>query len=129
MAYEYHWKLGAADTDFSKRVYTPAVLDYTVRAINQLMETFDHSAYQLLEREGVLYPVAHAEVDYLEPIEIGDEVVIHLSPTVGGSSITFEAVGRRDGTDVFEAEVVVVFVDDSNGKSVPVPETVRAELE
>jgi acyl-CoA thioesterase FadM len=128
MAYEFDWKLRAADTDFSRRVYTPAVLDYTVRAINQLMEDIDHSAYQIHEREGLLYPIAHAEIDYLEAIEVGDLVTISLSHAVGSSSITFEAVGRRDGVEVFEAEVVVVFVDDSDGRSVPVPDAVRARL-
>lgn len=128
MEYEFDWKLRAADTDFSGRVYTPAVLDYTVRAINQLMEDFDHSAYQLEEREGVIYPVARAEIDYLESIQVGDEVVIHLDAAVGTTSITFSAVGRREGDAVFEAEVTAVFVETATGDSVSVPDAVRTRL-
>lgn len=128
MEYEFDWKLRAADTDFSGRVYTPAVLDYTVRAINQLMEDLDHSAYQLEEREGVIYPVARAEIDYLESIRVGDEVVIHLAAEVGTTSITFSAAGRREGDAVFEAEVTVVFVETATGDSVSVPDAVRTRL-
>lgn len=128
MAYEFDWKLRAADTDFSGRVYTPAALDYTLRAINQLMEDIDNSAYQIQEREGLFYPVRSASVDYLTPLAIGDEVTIHLTHEMGMTSITFQAEGRKDCGVAFEAEMTVVFVDAESGESVPVPDAVRTRL-
>jgi len=128
MTYEFDWKVRAADTDFSGRIYTPAVLDYTVRAINQLMEDIDHSAYQLSDRMGVIYPVVRAEVEYLEAVATGDLVTIHLEPDVGGTSITFEATGYRAANPVFEATVTVVFADKDSGESRPVPDEVRERL-
>lgn len=126
--YEFDWKVRAADTDFSGRVYTPAVLDYTVRAINQFMEDGNHSAYQLRDRERIVYPVRAAEVEYLAPMAAGDETTISLTHETGETSIAFDATGRRGGEDVFRATVTVVFVDTETGATVPIPDDVREYL-
>jgi len=126
--YEFDWKVRAADTDFSGRVYTPAVLDYTVRAINQFMEDGGHSAYQLQDREGIVYPVRAAEVEYLAPMATGDETTIALTHETGETSVRFDATGRRDGEDVFRATLTVVFVDTETGDAVSIPDHVREYL-
>lgn len=128
MAYEYEWKVDVADTDFSGFIYSPAVLDYSIRAINQLMESIDHAAYQIRERTGSLYPTRRAEVEFIRPARAGDTVTIEVEPDVGDSSMTFDAVGTRDDTRVFEATVTMVFVDAESVEPRPVPEAVRSGL-
>lgn len=128
MAYEYEWKIVAADTDFSGLVYTSAVVDYVLRAVNQLMAEIDYAAYQIEDRENLLTPTVQTSVEFQEPMEIGDELTIELVPTISTSSITFRATGRLEGRQTFDAELTSVFVDASTKESVPVPEEVRTRL-
>jgi acyl-CoA thioesterase FadM len=129
MAYEFDWQVRAADSDFTGLIYTPAVLDYTLRAINELMGTLGYAAWEGGDGAELIYPTKRAEVEFVAPIEVGDAVTIALVPRLGTSSITFAAEGRRDGQPVFEAEMVMVFVDESTGESVPMPGDVRSGLE
>ena len=129
MPYEFDWWVRVADSDFSGLVYTPAVLDYSIRAINELMATLDYAAYQGGDAADVLYPTKRAEVEFVEPIGVGDEVTIAVTPDLGESSVTFVAEGSEGGDTVFEATVVMVFVDADTLDPVSIPADVRTGLE
>jgi YbgC/YbaW family acyl-CoA thioester hydrolase len=129
MPYEFEWKVRAADTDFSGLLYTPAVLDYSIRAINQLMESFDFAAYQLDKNDGVIYPTRRAEVEYHEPVSAGDLVIIEVTPRIENTSVVFTAKGYEGDRHVFDAVVTMVFVDAETVEPVPVPEAVHSGLD
>lgn len=129
MPYEFDWRVRVADSDFSGLVYTPAVLDYSLRAINELMATFDFAAYQQGDAADVIYPTKRAEVEFDEPIGVGDDVTIAVTPEAGDSSVTFRACGEHDGAVAFEATVVMVFVDADSLEPVSIPADVRAGLD
>lgn len=129
MPYEFDWRVRVADSDFSGLVYTPAVLDYSLRAINELMATFDFAAYQQGDAADVIYPTKRAEVEFAEPIGVGDDVTIAVTPELGDTSVTFRARGESDGATAFKATVVMVFVDADSLEPVSVPGDVRAGLE
>ena len=129
MPYEFDWQVRVADSDFSGLVYTPAVLDYSIRAINELMSTFDFAAYQQGEAADVIYPTKHAEVEFVEPIGVGDEIVIAVTPELGETSVTFVAEGWHGDERAFEATVVMVFVDADTLEPVSIPGGVRTGLE
>lgn len=129
MPYEFEWKVRAADTDFSGLLYTPTVLDYSIRAINQLMESFDFAAYQLDQNGGVIYPTRRAEVEFHEPVGAGDLVIIEVTPRIQNTSVVFTATGYEGDRHVFDAVVTMVFVDADTVEPVPVPEEVHSGLE
>lgn len=129
MPYEFDWQVRVADSDFSGLVYTPAALDYSIRAINELMATLDYAAYQQGEAADVIYPTKRAEVEFVEPMGVGDEITIAVSPEVGESSVTFVAEGLDGEGTAFEATVVMVFANADTVEPVPVPADVRSGLE
>lgn len=128
MVYVYEWKIVAADTDFSGLVYTSAVVDYVLRAVNELMDEIGYAAYRIEERENLLTPTVQTCVEYHAPMRVGDIVTIELVPEVSNTSITFNATGQLEGNPVFTAELTSVFMDASTNESVPVPDDVRTRL-
>lgn len=128
MPYEFDWQVRVADSDFSGLVYTPAVLDYSIRAINELMASMDYAAYQEGDAADVIYPTKHAAVDFVEPIGVGDQLTIEVTPDLGDSSVTFVAKGRRGDETAFEATVIMVFVDADTMEPVSIPDDVRTGL-
>lgn len=66
--------------------------------------------------------LAHLEVDYVEPIELGDVVEVAMrTKELGESSIPMTYELRVDGDVVATAETVQVAFDRESGEPVPVP--------
>jgi acyl-CoA thioesterase FadM len=127
MAYTYEWTVRTGDTDFSGFVYTPTVVDYVVRGMEQLMSDIGFSPSSSNER-GFVYPAVHAEADYLGTFGVDDEVTIELVPAVGETSITLDAVGTLDEETVFTADLTLACVDEETMEPVRVPNDVRERL-
>lgn len=124
--YTYHWPIRSGDTDFSGLVYTPAVIDCVVEAAQALLEDIDYDPLTAME-DDILYPTAHAEADYLGEISIGDQIIVEITPDIGTTSVTFEALGKLDAV-VFESELTLVFVDTDSKEPQPVPDDVAEAL-
>lgn len=74
--------------------------------------------------------LAHLEVDYVEPIELGDVVEVRMrTEELGTSSIPMTYELRVDGDVVATADTVQVAFDRDSGEPVPVPEEWRERIE
>jgi acyl-CoA thioester hydrolase len=74
------------------------------------------------------FVVAHTEVDFRRPVQLGDELEIETSvAALGRSSVRFRQVMRRGGEPVCEAATVMVFSGDG-GSSIAIPEDFRAAV-
>ncbi len=76
--------------------------------------------------------LARVECDFRAPATVGDVLDVKLrAGHIGRSSFAFEGqiVQRRDGTVVAEAKTVQVMYDYGQGRSVPMPDDVRAKIE
>jgi acyl-CoA thioester hydrolase len=106
----------------------------------EYLRYFEQSRIVWLESLG--YPVAgkgtgpilaKVSVTYLKPIVYPSEIEVRLyAKHVGNSSFTLasEIVNGRDATERFtEGEFVTVWLDYDAGKSVPIPQKLRAVLE
>jgi acyl-CoA thioester hydrolase len=82
--------------------------------------------------EGTGPILAKASVTYLKPIIYPNELEVRLfTARTGNSSFTLasDIVNARDATERFtEGEFVIVWIDYAAGKSVPVPDPLRAVL-
>jgi acyl-CoA thioester hydrolase len=73
---------------------------------------------------------ARLEIDYLAPVERGEDLVIHLRcAAVGTSSFTLEYEIRADGELAIRARSVHAMIDPASRDSRPIPDEMRAELE
>lgn len=118
------------DTDCGGVVYYANFLKYFERARTQYLEERGFSVAGLM-KEGTVFVVVHAEVDYRSPGRYGetlvvDTVVSDLSP----ASLTFSHVVREQasGRIVVEGSARLA-VTDGNGKVKRLDKTIVAALE
>ena len=118
------------DTDCGGVVYYANFLKYFERARTQYLEERGFSVAGLM-KEGTVFVVVHAEVDYRSPGRYGetlvvDTVVSDLSP----ASLTFSHVVREQasGRIVVEGSARLA-ATDGNGKVKRLDKTIVAALE
>jgi acyl-CoA thioester hydrolase len=76
--------------------------------------------------------IARAECDFRAPILMGDPIEVRLwVSAIGRSSFTldYEIVRRPDDRVVASARTVIVAYDYTAGRSIPIPDDMRARLE
>ncbi|MBU1880953.1 acyl-CoA thioesterase [bacterium] len=86
-------------------------------------------SFQKLMRMGYLFPVVHAEVDYLKPLMVMDEIeIVGRLEALGRTSITLiQEMYRLPGRElVSKAKFVAVFIDRETGQPVVVPAEFKA---
>lgn len=127
MGYTYEWTVRTGDTDFSGFVYTPTVIDYVVRGMEQLMSDIGFSPSASGKR-GFVYPAVHAEADYHGTFGVDDQVTVELVPAVGETSIKLAASGALGDETVFTADLTLACIDKETMEPVHVPDDIRESL-
>jgi acyl-CoA thioester hydrolase len=105
----------------------------------EYLRYFEQSRIEWLEGQGYRTngegtgPIlAKASVTYLKPVVYPNDLEVRLYPArIGNTSFTLasEIVNGRDATERFtEGEFVIVWLDYTAGKPVPVPQELRAVL-
>ena len=122
--------IGLGRSDAAGVIYFTEALDLAHEAAEALLDSVGLPLSALLRPGQVRLPVVHAEADYLSPVRPGDRIELRLSSLrVGHSSITFEWVAaQEDSTEAFRTRIVHACIDPDGGRSVPVPDAVRAAL-
>lgn len=128
MAYQYQWDVTAGDTDYSGRIYTPAAVDCMCRAIELMLIDVDLHVEEDVVPRGIQLPVVHTAVDYLAQFGSGDRIDVHVTVSIGETSLVFQAVGHGVNKPVFEGETVMATVDEEVGDAVSVPDWIRDSL-
>ena len=83
------------DTDCGRVVYYANYLKYFERARTQYLEERGVSVAWLM-KEGTVFVVVHAEVDYRSPAHYGDRLIIEtVVPDMTAASFTFSHVIRE----------------------------------
>lgn len=131
-AFSTRFRVRYAEIDGQKVVFNSRYLEYADVAVTEFWEwTGIAEALGELWRETEFH-VRRAEVDYLRPFALGDEVEAWVRiARIGSSSITkrFELVNPRDGALCCAIDMVSVNVHLPTGRPVPLPGEIRAFLE
>jgi acyl-CoA thioesterase FadM len=128
MGFERSWKIYVGDTDCFGRVYTPVVVDYAIRTLQDFRADLGLDVDFYLEND-VIAPAKNVDIDYEGPIEPDDTLTIALDPTVGKTSITYAVDGTVAEERVARGSMTMVYVTRSGGEPVRVPEEVRRRFE
>jgi len=122
--------IGLGRSDAAGVIYFTEALDLAHEAAEALLDSVGLPLSALLGPGHVRLPVVHAEADYLSPVRPGDRIDLRLSSLrVGHSSVTFEWVAAQEsGNEAFRTRIVHACIDSDGGRSVPVPDSVRAAL-
>ena len=123
-------KIYYEDTDCGGVVYYANYLKYFERARTEYLETRGYSVAALI-KEGVVFVVVHAEVDYCSPGRYGDTLVVETEVSeVTRAALTFSHVVREKVT----GRVVVkgsarLAATDGNGKVIRLDRAMVAALQ
>jgi len=118
------------ETDATGVLYFPQQLRIAQETFECFLEEQGHSLGKIIKGEFLL-PVVHAEADYTKPLQVGDQIEIHLSLiSIGTTSFTL-------GTELFleggilagKTSIVHVVIDRKLWKSQPIPLELRECLE
>ena len=109
--FSYQIKIGLGQTDATGVLFFPQQFSFCVQTLEAFLENRGFPLSQLLQSP-YLFPVVHAEADYLKPLTIGSELEICLQvDRVGISSVTFVYTLVKDGDLVGKVLLTHVVID------------------
>jgi acyl-CoA thioester hydrolase len=74
--------------------------------------------------------LAHLELDYRQPINLADDVIVAMRVTdLGESSLVMDYELRADSTVAATAETIQVVIDFETERSVPIPDEWRERID
>jgi 4-hydroxybenzoyl-CoA thioesterase len=131
--YEARFPVRFGSCDPARIIYFPNYFDFFHAAMEDFFRDRLGVLYHvLLAKDRVSFPTVHLEVDFSAPISFGDEVKIQVEVAkVGKSSVIMRYTGFRssDGAKVVVCSTTTVCTDLDAWKSVPVPDSLRGQLE
>ncbi|HEY1095894.1 MAG TPA: tol-pal system-associated acyl-CoA thioesterase [Alphaproteobacteria bacterium] len=113
------------DTDAQGIVYHTNYLKFAERARTEMLRAVGFNHADLARDEGIVFVMRKAEIDYMAPAKLDDELEVHTSvANIGNASITLEQNIRRNDATLVACRVVLVCIS-SDGKPVRVPLAAR----
>jgi acyl-CoA thioester hydrolase len=119
------------DTDAGGVVFYANYLKFMERARTEWLRSLGFEQDRLREREGLLFAVRRAEMDYLRPARFNDALTVTLHVVhVGGASMDFVQEVRRDedGAVCCRGLVKVACVSEHTLRPSRIPENLLAEI-
>lgn len=118
------------DTDAGGVVYYANYLKFMERARTEWLRTLGFEQDQLARREGVVFAVRSAQLDFLKPARFNDLLDVSVAVTArGGASVTFGQSVRRAGVALCEGTVRVACLSADSFTPHAWPAALAARLE
>ena len=121
-----------ADVDAAGWLYYPRFFEYCHNAFEDWVNAKAPINYrQAIDEQRWGFPAVAASGEYLAPLKHADTAVITLKVLHLGTSslkIGFEFLRKHDQVPSFKGEITTVCVDLNRGKSIPIPDAMRAFL-
>ncbi len=117
------------DTDAGNVVYYANYLKFMERARTEWLRALGFEQDELSHREGILFAVRSAKLDFLKPARFNDllQATVQIIK-LGNASITFSQQLYRDSLTLCEGEVKVACLNATTFTPCPIPERLRAQL-
>jgi YbgC/YbaW family acyl-CoA thioester hydrolase len=117
------------DLDPAGIAYYPNLVNFLHVAFEDFFAGFVGRPYPDVFREGLGFPTAKVEMDYLAPVHYGDRVSVGVAVEhLGRSSVRFRYEGSVEGRPVFLARNTAVVVDMRDFRPIPIPGQLRERL-
>jgi acyl-CoA thioesterase FadM len=127
MAFEKTWNIYVGDTDCFGLIYTPVVVDYIVRTLEDFRKEMEFPI-EIRPDSHVIAPARNVNVNYEGNIRPNDDLTITLQPNVGTTSITYDITGKVQDEVVVEGELTCVYVNTADNQPTPVPDEIRERI-
>jgi acyl-CoA thioester hydrolase len=118
------------DTDAGGVVYYANYLKFMERARTEWLRALGFEQTELAARDGVLFAVRSAQVDFVRPARFNDrlETTVVLS-RCGSASLIFTQEVRREGELLCQGEIKIACLDAATFKPKPIPTVLAARVE
>jgi acyl-CoA thioester hydrolase len=119
----YETRVRFGDTDASGRIFYAALLRHFDAAETEFIRSINGSY------KGLGFPRAHVEVDFTAALAYDDPMQIAVTvDRIGTTSYTLAFHVSSEGREAARGKIVVVSIDRTTGRPVPLPEQLRAAL-
>lgn len=128
--YISHNQVRMHDTDMAGILYFARQFRFAHDAIEDFFESEGYSFEKIFQQKEFVFVIAHAEADYLAPLNVSDKLEVHVEvERIGTTSFTFVfKIYRSDSTLVGTAKTVHVCLGKVSRKSTPLSEPIRSLL-
>lgn len=114
------------DTDAGGVVYHANYLKFAERGRTEFLRETGFENHQLAKEQGIIFVVAHLEIDYIKTAHLDDSLQMETSITeLKNSSFVMHQCVRKNGELITEMRVVLVCVDTENYTPVRLPQNIK----
>ena len=123
-------KVRMHDTDMAGIVYFPRQFRFMHDTFEDMMEEEGITYEVLFNQNNFVFVIVHAESDYLAPLSVGDDLIVHLTTEkIGTHSFTMHYdIFKNDNVLVGRGQTVHVTLDNETRTKIPVPEILKRSL-
>lgn len=124
----YHWTVRVyfEDTDAGGIVYHARYLAFAERARMEAMREAGATHAELVATHGLFFVVRRAEMDYLRPAVLDDEIAIVTGPwEMGAASVDLRQQFNVGGQPVASLRIKLACVRQSDGRPARIPDRWR----
>jgi acyl-CoA thioesterase FadM len=129
MPHEYTWRVTLQDVDQFEILFYSRVFEALQRGIESLFEAGGRTYHEIANDTDYNYPIVATSAEYSRQVPWGETVSLEITPTVGDTSFSFDAVGYIDGERAFDVERTQAVIDTQTNDIVSVPPELREPLE
>lgn len=126
-----HYIVKLHDTDASGRLFFACQFKIIHDVYQKFMKKIGYSLSDRLLKKDFYLPIRHAEADFLQPVQVDDDIRIFLTVAkVGKSSFTLAyKLSTRRATLLGTARTVHAAIDPATGKKIALPEAFKKKLQ
>ena len=127
--YQLKLRVYYEDTDAGGIVYHARYLAFAERARTEALRAAGVPHAELAGQLGLIFVVRRAEMDYLRPARVDDEIVVQTGPWVlGGATVVVRQQFLLGDTPLGSLLVKLACIRQADGRPVRIPQRWRAAL-
>ncbi len=129
----FRWRMRVrySEVDAQALVYFAQHLTYYDNAITEFLRSLPFDLFGYARKSCCDFNVIHADVDFVQPVRLDDELDVSVAVArIGKSSVTFATALHPAGQDTIlsRGSVVWVHADQGTMSSTPIPDDLRRQL-
>jgi acyl-CoA thioester hydrolase len=118
------------DTDAGGVVYYANYLRFAERARTEYLRSLGFENSQIRDKHGIIIVVKSVEAEYLSPARLDDVLVMRSRLlSVKNTSFVIEQKAYRNDVCIFNMTIVLVCVDEVQGKPARIPDDLKAAFQ
>ncbi len=130
MTHQHTIRMYYEDTDAGGVVYYANYLRFAERARTEYLRSLGFENSQIRDKHGIIIVVKSVEAEYLSPARLDDVLVMRSRLlSVKNTSFVIEQKAYRNDVCIFNMTIVLVCVDEVQGKPARIPDDLKAAFQ